>query len=329
MATDRAESSDPASTHYLSDTGHIAIEIFDVLSGQRAALEAASDPDAQRCIAQARIVAPLKSIWEPMLAMPWLPERADPDDPASIVAMLSLYPLDGDPEAGLRLLDRFTTAGSLAACRDAVIRTFDSLAPSAHGIALPPVRYSLALASPAPPGLVDRNRGYTGFGGSPGSIMMIAVPDAYNLPRLATMAAHEAHHQVRLTHEPWDPATITVGQYLVLEGLAEAFAAELLGEQTLGPWTTAVSPDELARHRPTLVAALDQTGDPRPYMFGDWAAATSGYEPRGLPDFIGYTAGYQLVRTALDELGITATEATYLPWREIAAASRWLHGADA
>ncbi len=329
MATDRAESSDPASSHHLADSGHVSIEIIDVLNGQRAALEAAGDPGAQHAIAQAGIVAPLRSIWEPLLAMPWLPERVDPDDPASIVAMLSLYPLDADAEAGLHYLDRFTAAGSLAACRDAVIRTFDTLAPSEHGIALPSVRYNLALASPATPGLVDRNRGYTGFGGAPGSIMMIALPDEYNLPRLATMAAHEAHHQVRLTREPWDPATITVGQYLVLEGLAEAFAAQLLGEQTLGPWTTAVAADELARHRPTLVAALKETVDPRPYMFGDWAAATSGYEPRGLPDFIGYTAGYQLVRTALDELGITATEATYLPWREIAAASRWLHGAAA
>ncbi|XEC95978.1 DUF2268 domain-containing putative Zn-dependent protease [Paenibacillus tarimensis] len=30
------------------------------------------------------------------------------------------------------------------------------------------------------------------------------------------------HHNIRLSYEPWSPGT-TVGQYLVLEGLAEAF----------------------------------------------------------------------------------------------------------
>lgn len=311
-------------SHHVADAGHVAIEIIGVLSGQRAALEAAGDPDAQRPIAQEHIIAPLRPFWEPMLAGPWPVEKPAPDDPAALAQMLSIYPLDCDPAEGLRLLDRFQAAGSLAACRDAVVRTFDALAPAAHGVTLPAVRYTLALASPRTPGLLERNRGYTGFGGSPGTIMMIALPDAYNLPRLATMAAHEAHHQVRLTWEPWVPETITVGQYLVLEGLAEAFAAELLGEETLGPWTSAVPDAELARHKPALRAALEQPGDPRPYMFGDWAAEVGGYEPRGFPDFIGYTAGYHLVRAALAELHLTATEATYLPWHDIAAASPWL-----
>lgn len=319
----------PAISRFVADDRHIEIELIDVLSGQQAALEAAGDPATQRAIAQQRVIEPLRPFWEPMLSNPWvtssMTEKPAPDDPAALARMLSIYPLDGELGEGLRRLARFSGAGSLNACGEALVRTFDALAPTAHGIVLPTVRYTLALASPPTPGLVDRNRGYTGFGGSPGSIMMTALPDDYNLPRLATMAAHEAHHQVRLTWEPWVPETITVGQYLVLEGLAEAFAADLLGEDTLGPWTTYVPEDELERHRPELREVIEQTGDPRPYMFGDWAAEFSGYEPRGLPDFIGYTAGYRLVRSALDQLDISAAEATYLPWRDIAANSCWLH----
>ena len=123
----------------------------------------------------------------------------------------------------------------LDACADALVRTFDSLAPTAHGIALPPIRYTLALASTSIVHERDGKAAYTGFGGNPGQIMMLAIPNDHNLPRLSAMAAHEAHHNVRLTFEPWDPATITVGQYVVLEGLAEAFAAELIMKRSGGP----------------------------------------------------------------------------------------------
>lgn len=321
------ETSSSTATRRTADNGTVPVTIIDVLSGQRAALEAAGEPEKQRDALRERVIAPLRPIWEPMLQNPWAREPGRPapsaDDPAAIADMLKLYPLDGDASEGLRWLDRFAAAGSLSACGDAIVRALDTLAPSAHGIALAPVDYTLALASPAMMGLVDRNWGYTGFGGMGSVILMLALPDDRNLPRLAAMAAHEAHHKVRLAFEPWNPATITVGQYYVLEGLAEAFAAALYGEESLGPWVHAVAPDELAKHRPMLQAALEQTGDPRPYLFGDWAAGFGGYEPLGLPDFIGYTAGYQIVTSFLRTTGTSAADASWLPWREIVAASDW------
>lgn len=313
-----------ATTIHTADGGHVRVEVIDVIRGQRAALEAAGDPDRQRAIAAERVIEPLRPFWEPLLDNPWAPAKADPDDPVALAAMLSLYPLDGNAEDGLRLLARFEEAASLDACREAVIRAFDLLQPTTHGIELPTVRVTLTFANPETPGLMDRLAGYTGLGGTPGLIHMIAVPTDFNLPRLASATAHEAHHQVRLTFEPWDPETITVGQYYVLEGLAETFAAELYGEDSLGPWTSAVPDDELARVRPMLRAAMERTGDPRPYMFGDWSASFSGYEPIGLPDFIGYTAGYRLVRSYLDATGLTAVEASWKPWREIVAGSPWI-----
>lgn len=314
-------------TRRTADSGEVPVTIIDVLSGQRALLEAAGNPEKQRDVLRNRVIAPLRPVWEPMLRTPWMQDQSRPvpsaDDPAALAGMLQLYPPDGDAPEGLRLLDRFKRANSLADCGGAVVRALDTLAPSAHGIALAPVDYTLALANPAAMGLQDRNWGYTGFGGMGGVIMMLALPDDRNVSRLAAMAAHETHHKVRLAFEPWDPATITVGQYYVLEGLAEAFAAALYGEESLGPWVRYVAPSELAKHKPRLQAALEQTGDPRPYLFGDWAAGFGGYEPLGLPDFIGYTAGYEIVTSFLRTTGTSATDAAWLPWREIVAASDW------
>jgi uncharacterized protein YjaZ len=131
-----------------------------------------------------------------------------------------------------------------------------------------------------------------------------------------------------LTFEPWGPATITVGQYVVLEGLAEAFAAELYGEDSLGPWTRMHTEETLAAQRPVFREAMKQGGDPRPYMFGDWAAAEFHYETKSLPDFIGYGMGYRIVRSFLDATGTSAVDATYLPWREIADGSPWLRESE-
>jgi uncharacterized protein YjaZ len=307
-----------------ADNGAVSIEIVVVLSGQRAMFEAES-PHSAREIATTQVAEPLRPWWEPMQNNPWMPAKPETEDPLGYAMLLNIAPLDMDRPQALGALDRLREAKSLDSCADALVETFDRLQPSAHGISLPTIRYTLALANPTILNDRDQNAGYTGFGGNPGQIMMIALPSDDNLPRLAAMAAHEAHHNVRLSHEPWDPSTITVGQYIVLEGLAEAFSADLFGEGTLGPWTRMHSEDQLRRHRETYRDALEQGGDPRPYMFGDWGAEEFHYEAKGLPDYIGYGIGYRVVTSFLESTGKTAIEATYLPWREIIAGSTWLY----
>jgi len=314
----------PSTVHHrTADGGTVDIEIVDVLAGQRATFEAL--PDETETVARERVAEPLRPWWEPMRNSPWLPAKPETDDPLAYAMLLQIAPLDMDRTEALAYLDRFAEAKSLDACADAMVQAFDVLEPATHGITLPAIRYTLALASAAIRHERDGNAAYTGFGGNPGQIMMLALPSAYNLPRLPAMASHEAHHNVRLSVEPWDPATITVGQYIVLEGLAEAFAAELHGEDRLGPWTLMHTEATLAAQRPVFRDVLEQGGDPRPYMFGDWAAAEFHYEAKGLPDYIGYGMGYRVVRSYLDATGTSAVAATYLPWREIATNSPWLH----
>ncbi len=183
------------------------------------------------------------------------------------------------------------------------------------------MRYTLLLGDPAR--LDPQLGGYTGVGGWPGQVLAIAWPSDFNLPRLAAVTAHELHHNVRFSHEPFVPQTVTVGQYIVAEGLAEAFAAEQHGEDKLGPWVHSLDDAGVAAILPRFRAALDQGGFDlaRGYIFGDWAAQSFGFSPQGIPDFAGYAIGYRTVRAFLTRRGLSAVEATYLPWREIAAGS--------
>lgn len=311
-------------TRHTADNGHVHIESIDILSAQRAMFEARS-PEEMRRIGIAQVAERLRPWWEPMKNNPWAPKGPETNHPLDDALMLQIAPPAMDRAEALAGLDRFAAAGSLAACTDALVRAFDRLRPSAHGITLPPIRYTLALANPSIRTDRDHNAAYTGFGGNPGSIFMIALPSDFNLPRLAPMAAHEAHHNVRLSFEPWIPDTITVGQYLIIEGTAEAFSVELCGEDALGPWTTMHTEDALRAHRARFREVIDQTGDPRPYMFGDWAATEFHYEAKGLPDYIGYGMGYRIVRSFLESTGTSATDATYIPWRQIVANAPWLH----
>lgn len=310
-------------THHTADNGKTSIEVIDVLSGQRAMFEEES-PEARRSLGNVEVAEPLRPWWEPMKNNPWVTVKPEIDDPLGHALMLNIAPPDMDRTEAIESLELFESAGSLKACTDALVRTLDRLQPAGHGISLPTIQYTLALANPSLRTERDGNAAYTGIGGYSGQIFMIALPSDYNLPRLAPMAAHEAHHNVRLSFEPWIPTEITVGQYIVLEGLAEAFSVELFHEDLLGPWTLMHDEDRLRQYRPVFREALEQTGDPRPYMFGDWAATEFHYEAKGLPDYIGYGMGYRVVTSFLEATGTAATEATYVPWKKIAAGSPWL-----
>ena len=110
-----------------------------------------------------------------------------------------------------------------------------------------------------------------------------------------------------------------MGQYIVAEGLAEAFAAELYGADKLGPWVSILDDEQAAAIMPRFREAIGLRGFDitRAYIFGDWAAESSGYAAQEIPDFAGYCIGYRTVRAFLAKSGLSAAEATYLPWREI------------
>jgi Predicted Zn-dependent protease (DUF2268) len=54
------------------------------------------------------------------------------------------------------------------------------------------------------------------------------------VPCAAPVAVRELNHNLRYSTVPWDPATVTVGEQIVSEGLADAFARQLYGDLGYG-----------------------------------------------------------------------------------------------
>lgn len=166
----------------------------------------------------------------------------------------------------------------------------------------------------ADPDKLRLQRSYTGFGGIPGYIQIIVYPTEYNLPRLPSILAHEFHHNLRFSYTDWDHGNVTLGEYLVIEGLAESFAKEMYGEEQLGPWVTSFDEEELAYSIEVIGERLTMKGFPEvaAYMFGDEIARAQGFPPAGLPECSGYAVGYRAVQSFLARSGMTAAEATTL-----------------
>ncbi|MFI1286535.1 DUF2268 domain-containing protein [Streptomyces sp. NPDC020858] len=181
------------------------------------------------------------------------------------------------------------------------------------------VHVVLVLGDPDDHHLTVRTGGYFGMGGFPGAIHLVMWPTETSLAKIGHAAAHELHHNVRYANAAWDPGTVTVGEQVVAEGLAEAFVRELAGEQALGPWTTVLSGAELDDAYEKVVAAIDVAGMQNlpPYVYGDATAELMGHEPVGLPDLAGYAVGLRIVDAHLAVSGLTAAQSVALPARDI------------
>jgi uncharacterized protein YjaZ len=170
-------------------------------------------------------------------------------------------------------------------------------------------------------------RGYTGFGAIPGWIMTIyGVPDAYNLERIQACTAHELHHNIHARIFPIQMANWTLGEYMIMEGLAESFAAELYGEDKIGYWVTDFDMAQMPAVKDLFRGALETTGFStiRGYIFGDdFAGAQYGIERVGVPAFSGYALGYHTVQAYLRATGKSVVDATFVPAREIIHDSRF------
>lgn len=196
-------------------------------------------------------------------------------------------------------------------------------APYADRINLQRITFGLVLADIS---AMPLQHGYSGFGGVPGWIMTIYDrPDRQNLARVESCTVHELHHNIRFTLFPFNPMTATLGEYMVAEGLAEAFAAEIYGEELLGPWVAEFDASRLDEARSIIGPALAETGFERlrGYLFGDAIAAHMGLPQQGTPAFTGYALGYRLVREYLRRSGKSVAQASFEPAAAIIAGSQF------
>jgi uncharacterized protein YjaZ len=188
------------------------------------------------------------------------------------------------------------------------------------GLTLPDLAVLLVLGDPDDPHFVDEVQGLSAFGGISVFISITIWPTPKVLARLEAIAVHELHHNARYSPGGvvWDPATVTVGEHVVAEGLADAFAAELHGEAGWTHFVTDATRDDdavLAK----IVAALDRTGmhEFPAWVLGDASARRIGIAPVGVPTGAGYAAGRRIVEAYLADAGTTAARSVRTPAAEI------------
>lgn len=181
----------------------------------------------------------------------------------------------------------------------------------------------IVLGDPDDEHFVVRNAGYLGMGGIPGYVHLTIWPTDDNVDKLASCAVHELNHNLRYANITWDPATVTVGEQVIAEGLAEAYVRELHGVAAMGPQATTLTGPELDDAYVRITADIDIAGmgNLPPYVYGDATARWMGAEPVGLPDNAGYAVGLRIIDTYLAETGRSAAASTTVPARDILTAA--------
>lgn len=266
------------------------------------------DADAREAIFRHELIAPFAGI----------ANTFGGGDPVPMFAQwgLSVDQFDADQRAQTQaVIDGLSGANGWQRAADSLVRARDAFAPYADRIPLESTTFGLFVGKTQGPA---EDEGYTGFGGIPGYIMTVygkATPS--NLERIEACTVHELHHNVWGTLNTKNFMTeTTVADYMLMEGLAESFAAELYGHDKIGPWVTAFDDSQLAATKATVREHLNDTGFNviRGYIFGDLPNAEQFGVPKvGVPAYTGYALGYRIVQAYLARCGGTVVDATFVP----------------
>ncbi len=221
-------------------------------------------------------------------------------------------------EAGLKVLQKLKEIHALRVGQETLQKCVDHMGNNGLKINAEELKFGMYIADPQK---LELQKGYSGFGGIPGFIQVTIYPNAYNIPKIPAVIAHEFHHNIRFSYFNWDHGNVTVGDYLIIEGLAESYAKELYGEDLLGPWVTSFDEEDLQYSFEIIKDSLNIKGfaEVSSYMFGDTIAKEQGYPPVGLSPFAGYAVGYKAVQSFMKRNNIGIREATLLSTDEIIA----------
>ena len=179
------------------------------------------------------------------------------------------------------------------------------------------VEVVLTLGNPDEPIFMERTLGYYGMGAMPGSIWVVAWPTDYNVTRIGACGVHELAHNLRT---PNVESQFNLAEWVVQEGLAEAFTAEVCGADSTGAWYAGVTGTALDDAFAKVTGAFgtgssfaDWTG----YVLGDEVAGRMGRRPIGIPHMGGYAVGRRIVERYLEKSGLKAAQAIVRPTAEI------------
>ncbi|GIH17462.1 DUF2268 domain-containing protein [Rugosimonospora africana] len=297
----------------------MTITVLDSYSAMKQVLRA---PAADR-------VTMLRSMLEPVKGM----YRFFPGD-VDLVTMhrwASGFPLDRDEERCLDALETLAAAGAWDRIQGALDAALAAQLMATPGLEVPAITVLVVLGDPGDAHFMGPSLGLTGNGGISGYILITLWPFPENLERLEATAVHELNHNLRYSPGGvvWNPATVTVGEHVVSEGLADAFARQLYGDE-LGHTRIGVPHlhDEAVFAK--VVSGLDVTGMQNftAWVHGDANAERFGVTPVGLPTGAGYAVGNRLVDTYLAATGQTAAQALHAASSEIIATALRREGAS-
>lgn len=177
----------------------------------------------------------------------------------------------------------------------------------------------LMLADPARSDSIGQ--GYTGAVDwmNPRFVVQYSEVTPRNIRALPGAIVHEMNHLVRLRIFPWDMMNTSVADYIIHEGVAESFAAQLFGEDVIGHYVTDFDDSQIERAKSLVREGLDKTGFDiiRAYIFGDEVGEKYNLPQIGMPNYGGYAIGYRVVQAFIQRTGKTAADATFTPAKDI------------
>ena len=249
----------------------------------------------------------IRHMWSPMVGMyHFIPGEIDM---ALIHQQNFGFPGSCPTEALREGLDALIQANAWGRMRHALERGVESLKTANPDLCVPDLKVLLLLGDPANGHFMEEVQGLSAFGGISGYIAVTVWPTDEVLNRLEAIVVHELHHNVRYSPGGvvWDPATVTVGEHVVAEGLADIFATELYGQDGYTHFVDDHTRDD-DRVLAKVTSGLQVTGmqDFAAWVLGDKIARLFGADPVGLPTGAGYAAGVRLVGEYLRLHGGTA-----------------------
>lgn len=229
--------------------------------------------------------------------------------------MGSGFPLDRDEEQCLDALEALHDADAWGRIGRALDHALTVQLAATPGITVPDITVLVVLGDPGDAHFMGPSLGMTATGSVSGYLFLNFWPYPENLARLEATAVHELNHNLRYSPGGvvWEPATVTVGEQVVSEGLADAFARQLYGDE-LGYARVGVAHLHDDAVFAKVRTGLDVTGMQNfaAWVLGDEIAARFGGTPVGLPTGAGYAAGNRLVDAYLTATGRTAAEALHV-----------------
>ena len=291
----------------------ISFEVVDTLK-QYEELQTISNINTRKDYFRYKMMRPFEPMWN-LINVPLKAREENGYDVIMATKMLGYADLSNDSQidAALTGLKKHEVSSIV---HDTMKNCIDKIEENNLKIKAEKIKVGLYVADPIK---LHLHKGYSGFGGIPGYITITVYPNSYNIPKLPAVIAHEFHHNIRFSYFDWDHGNVTVGDYLVIEGLADSFAKELYGTEQLGPWVTSMDKEELEYSIYVIGEALNTKGfaEVSSYMFGDEIAKQEGYQPVGLSFCAGYAVGYEVVQAFLKNTGSNIYEASLLSTKEI------------